>query len=649
MVARVPKQWRRRVASAHAVKLEARNHVPEREFSIAKVSAVAEAANSWLAGVVESCGRLRVPVDISDSELCEMAEAKAREAMNLAGNAWLKTPGAIRGRLGRFAAGYGLPCPALPYLTRAGRRAGVEDGPAISRLTCKIWWRRGLRKVQARELEAAAIRLGYVSRGVEIYASDATVSRREQQNRRNAATLEAADAINLDTGESCKLAELAAASVASPAIRRGELMARIAGFEFVAEKMGHVAEFVTLTCPAAYHARRIQGGRPVENEKWNKATPREAQSYLTKLWTNARSALWRRGIRPYGFRIAEPHHDGTPHWHFLLFLDPVLSAGRAAVRRFRAILRRYGLRQDGGERGARENRVKFISIDPGRGGAAGYIAKYVSKNIDGFQVQQDLEGMPAVDSSRRVGAWAAAWGIRQFQQIGGPPVGVWRELRRLPALPADGVYSDRVEGARKAADCGPRARLRDGAEAKRSAEHWADYVELMGGPNVRRNDLPIRVAYTRAGERWDYMAALPYPANPTRYGEIAPGTVYGVRDMLNRAFPSVLHRWEIKRGAAVTAVTGGAVTGSNSGNALDFGRRAGPWTCVNNCSQGVSDGHSEKSLKLEIRHGGGVEFAHGEDVAVGGDPHYRRTSGTGGGFGRSGGQASSADGHGRMR
>lgn len=586
MVEKVPKQWRRRVASAHAVKLAARNHIPEREFSIAKVSAVSEAAHSWLAGVVEACGRLRVPVDISDSDLCELAEAKAREAMDLAGGwavnheigalwaefggrisgEWglMMNAGAVRERLERFAAGYGLPCPALPYYTRAGKRAGVEDGPAISRMTCPLWWRRGLRKIQARELEAAAIRLGYVSRGIEIYASDATVDRRQQQNRRNAAALAAVTARNLETDEEVRLSELAAASVANPVIRRGELMARIAGFEFVAEKMGHVAEFVTLTCPSAYHARRIQGGKPVENEKWNKATPREAQSYLTKLWANARAALWRRGIRPYGFRISEPHHDGTPHWHLLLFIDPVLSVGRAAVGRFRAILRRYGLRQDGREKGARENRVKFIKIEPGQGGAAGYVAKYVSKNIDGFQVQADLEGMPAVDSSRRVAAWAAAWGIRQFQQIGGPPVGVWRELRRLPA---GGEYSDKVEAARKAADCGPKARMRDGPEARRSAEHWADYVGIMGGPVVRRDALPVRLAYTREGERWDFAGALPCPAPLTRYGEVSPGVVYGVRDVAkDRAWASARGRWEIKRkGGGNVGTSVGASVGDMGG------------------------------------------------------------------------------------
>lgn len=49
---------------------------------------------------------------------------------------------------------------------------------------------------------------------------------------------------------------------------------------------------------------------------------RPANAYLVKTWVRARSALNRKGITPCGFRISEPQHDGTPHWHVLLFCLP---------------------------------------------------------------------------------------------------------------------------------------------------------------------------------------------------------------------------------------------------------------------------------------------------------------------------------------
>ncbi len=51
-------------------------------------------------------------------------------------------------------------------------------------------------------------------------------------------------------------------------------------------------------------------------------------------------------IRAFGFRVAEPHHDGTPHWHLLLFLRP------EEVEFATAVFRKHALKEDGYEPGA---------------------------------------------------------------------------------------------------------------------------------------------------------------------------------------------------------------------------------------------------------------------------------------------------------
>tara|TARA_R110001583_G_scaffold138880_1_gene290616 strand:- start:44728 stop:45072 length:345 start_codon:yes stop_codon:yes gene_type:complete len=96
------------------------------------------------------------------------------------------------------------------------------------------------------------------------------------------------------------------------------------------------------------------------------------------------------------------------------------------VKTTRAIISKYALQEDGNERGAKKHRFDMTSIDPEKGSAAGYIAKYISKNID-----NDLYRNDAKPAASKIDAWSSLWGIRQFQQIGGPSVTVWRELRRL--------------------------------------------------------------------------------------------------------------------------------------------------------------------------------------------------------------------------
>jgi len=559
------------------------------------------AANTWLREACDAFGARLLPLSASDDEVCAAAARLANECRRTAAGLCGGDQDEAYRIAARFCTARGIEAP--------GFWSDKGPGPALARMACASWWRRRLRAMHGRQIEAEAVRIGIVhgrpgntARGVmpgERYVSDANAQRRAQQRERNAAALASMTAVNQD-GDEFTLADLAERSTANPAIRRGELMTRIAGFEHVARGLGHAAEFWTATCPTEYHA---QGGR---NAAFKGATARDGQAWLCASWARFRAWAGRKGVRFYGFRVAEPHQDGCPHWHLLLFMP----AG--FVARARAKFRRYWLRVGKVEKRdtAHETRIaqrkaenaddarrrfacKFVRVemDAARS-AAGYISKYIAKNIDGYSVQTDLYGHDAVQGAARIDAWAATHGIRQFQQVGGAPVGVWRELRRVKG--ADGM-TGLLSAAVAVAD----------VKGAKASEGWADYVRLQGGPVVRRADLRIRVAVTDDGYRWSAAEGLQRVADLTRYGEIPAGRVWGVRDcakgisVVSRRFDWTLSR----RGRDPVTVS-----------ARSAQPAAQPRTRVNNCTRSGVRAVSGPALKPETDDG--LQMLQGSDLAA---------------------------------
>ena len=457
------------------------------------------------------------------------------------------------------------------------------------RLKEKKWWKRQLYKFLYRAFEAVMRECGMVHRRAGLYISNEAFKRFEQRKLKARAFFEQAELICEETGESFVLAELWEHSMANPAIRRMELMTRMRGFDEISRVHGHYGCMVTLTCPSRFHKKLSKNS--ADNPKFDGSTPRDGADYLQKVWTQIRANLGRAGIRIYGFRVAEPHHDATPHWHLLLFME------QAHKEAFRRIVAKYGCRADREELGLNyfetdkertaearrrqeaimresgkkislaqlkaamktedefwENysfrfwqksrasaRVDFKDIDPAKGCAAAYLAKYVSKNIDGLtnsgeSMGDDDEAEPgtsAAETAKRVGAWASQWGIRQFQQIGGVPVTLYRELRRVHVDADDSLLYRAVH----AADQGD----------------WGKFVALLGGEDyafVKRADLPLALYKEETDER-------------NQYGEEKAAILRGV----------------------VELETGEYLISREKEWILKYGGSAAAWIRVNNCTE----------------------------------------------------------------
>lgn len=442
------------------------------------------------------------------------------------------------------------------------------DASAIARYVDAFWWRRQLRKAQAHQVEGAAIGIGYVNKTRDVYVSNESLERRVQQNKRNASMLENTMARNED-GQEFALAALAAKSTANKAIKRGELMTRIAGFERIARECGHVGLFFTITCPSRMHKwRTVAGGRVVENPKYDGTLPDEAQKHLSKTFARIRSAFDRRDFKWYGFRIAEPNHDGTPHWHVLVFFEAGWPGADecAALPRVCAILRRYALADSGNEPGAKKHRVDFEKIDWNKGSAAAYIAKYVSKNIDGYGVGKDLYGNDVFETCHRVEAWAATWRIRQFQQVGGAPVTVWRELRRVREVPADAP--SHLVDAHSAVNKIARVEGGDASVA------WDRYIKAQGGVFCGRS-YRIRLAK----EEHDGIG---------RYGEPLGSRPVGVETLGAKLIRDGICTYEVPFQWLVKSIRYVWEIIVRRSREADAGA-ARAWTRVNNCTRGKPD------------------------------------------------------------
>lgn len=498
-------------------------------------------ANIELREAVEHLEKIRLPLSASDEQIRTEAKTLAAQCWQV-GRLQIRDAEKVRQGMEQFCRSHNVEPPD----------EDVAYQGAVGRMSCGTWWTRQLRKLHAKTVEGAAISLGYVNRARDCYVSNESLERRRQQNRRNNRMMENTLLRN-ELGDEFTLAELAAKGVANKSIRRGELMTRIAGFERIATDCGHEGVFLTVTCPSRMHKWISVGQRSAvaENKKFDGTTPKEAQKYLSAVWARIRAALARAKLGVYGFRVAEPHHDACPHWHLLLF--HFAGAGKQIVE----IFKRYALADSPDERGAAAHRVKAVVMDASKGTAAAYIAKYIAKNIDGLHVGEDLFGNPAMETSGRVEAWAATWGIRQFQQIGGAPVGVWRELRRVKELPADAPESLKI--AHEAVN-----RREVGEEVKPAA--WDAYIRAQGGAFVGRG-----AEISLAVEESDEVG---------RYGEIkAPATIgVSVADYVVR---SARHVWEVVKGGF--KVLGGVISA--------------PWTGVNNCTRW--EGENGRNQKID--------------------------------------------------
>lgn len=435
-------------------------------------------------------------------------------------------------------AGVRWPMPDPIPKTWTAEKIQSELLKALARCQCARWWRRKLRPRFARQVEQVLRGLGCVQRRRQPYVSDWAFDRWKAAQKRNRETLQGLEAVSVQDGAevAVNLGDAVETSMANPKNREVELYVRMRGYQEIADELQMPRLFLTLTAPSKYHSRHHYGPK---NAKYNGASPAQVQEYLSGVWANIRARWAKHGIKPFGFRVVEPHHDGTPHWHMMLFF------AASDCDRAWQIFRQEGLSEDAEEVEGKEGvRVDCKRLEVGES-AVGYLAKYIAKNITGENLGEvgDLEGnVEAKMGAARVRAWSSLWGIRQFQQIGAVSVTVWRELRRVSEIDQGLAFAgdvEQMEAIRAACDAGD----------------WRTFVELMGGPQVRREDQPVRPKKIEADK-------------PGTYGEIVERIRGVVMRGASEYIKTRIHEWTIRRVAVggQAPPSGGAIAPAQPGH-----------------------------------------------------------------------------------
>ncbi|MEI9737491.1 replication endonuclease [Enterobacter kobei] len=411
-----------------------------------------------------ACGELFTDEDVTPEEIRQSWERVAAEAMRL-----------------------DVIPPAFEQLRRKKHRRNpvpYELIPgSLARMLCADWWYRKLWQMRCEWREEQLRAVCLVNKKASPYVSYEAVIHKREQRRKSLEFFRSHELVNAE-GDTLDMEEVVNASSSNPAHRRNEMMACVKGLELIAEMRGECAVFYTITCPSRFHAT-LSNGRP--NPKWTSATVRQSSDYLVNMFAAFRKAMHKAGLRWYGVRVAEPHHDGTVHWHLLCFMR---KKDRKSIT---ALLRKFAIREDREELGTNTGpRFKSELINPRKGTPTSYIAKYISKNIDGRGLAQEVSketGRSLRDNAENVNAWASLHRVQQFRFFGIPGRQAYRELRLLAGQAA------RAQGDKKAgAPVLENPRL-DAVLAAADAGCFATYIMKQGGVLVPRKHHLVRTAY----------------------------------------------------------------------------------------------------------------------------------------------------------
>lgn len=201
----------------------------------------------------------------------------------------------------------------------------------------------------------------------------------------------------------------------TPHARASELFSRAKSLEELADAQGFTFAFFTVTTPAHMHINPSRG-----RNSWDGTSPKQASDWLSDNWAKTRAMIAKNDINYFGFWSKEPHKDGTPHMHGVIYAktEDLDEIERCINYHF-----------------AHSKIAVDFKIGTSEAKPTSYITKYILKAL-GFDGNQTIEKLSdadfETDEALALRASTLAWGYRRFGFFGtDSKLGLWREARKM--------------------------------------------------------------------------------------------------------------------------------------------------------------------------------------------------------------------------
>ncbi len=299
--------------------------------------------------------------------------------------------------------------------------------PVISRLRCHQWLTRKYMRIAQEESLHFNQQFQRIGNGEAYATTNDDVDRREHQLARHKAHLSRFVVGTQDKGYKT-LAEI----MNTTDKRIAELYVFSLGIDALAVEQGKTYMMITLTCPPTMHPN------PMGNRSWDRTRARDAYKFLNNANEAVKRRLANKGISfkhgdAYGIIVSEPHQDGCPHLHILMYYRPEDQA--LIIDEYEKTFHWH------------KKAVDFSIENPdyqnneGESAAArgsSYLFKYLSES---FYEAGDCDNTADKGKhyrARHISAWRAQIGARAFRTFGLLRCAtLWRQCRKLRGSKAD--------------------------------------------------------------------------------------------------------------------------------------------------------------------------------------------------------------------